>query len=60
MSSSNTTTYDHTQAGTVTRVVFLVTIPPLCLLWWFMSSPMFTVLPVRPVCTRQIRPGFGD
>ena len=45
MSSSNTTTYDHTQAGTVTRVVFLVTIPPLCLFWWFMSAPMFTVLP---------------
>ena len=45
MSSSNTTIYDHTQPGTVTRVVFLVTISPLCLFWWFVSAPIFTVLP---------------
>ena len=49
MREPNTTIYDHTQPGTVTRVVFLVTIPLLCLFWWFVSAPIFTVLPFGAV-----------
>ena len=44
MSTSTTTTYDHTQAGTVIRV-FLLLIPGICMFWGLVSVPFLTLLP---------------
>ena len=45
MPEPNTTSYDHTQPGTVTRVVFLVSVTMICVFWWNVSAPPFTWLP---------------
>ena len=45
MPEPNTTPYDHTQPGTVTRVVFLVAVTMICVFWWNVSAPLFTWLP---------------
>ena len=45
MPEPNMTPYDHTQPGTVTRVVFLVAVTMICVFWWNVSAPLFTWLP---------------